>query len=528
MLSIQQLGYIHPDLQPLFSGINAFIPAQKKVALVGDNGVGKSILLKLIAGNLSAAEGTIHMLSKAYYIPQIVGQFDHLTIAEALHVDKKLAALSAILNGSIDEQNYTDLDDDWTIEERCKEAFSYWQLTSFDMNTPLQKLSGGQKTKVFLSGLMIHQPELVLLDEPTNHLDTYSRQLLMNYVRDSKQTYLIVSHDRGLLNQMEEIWELTPKGLNKFGGNYSFFKEQKLLSEEALAQQLKNKEHEIRKAKQTERESIERQNKLNTRGKKKNSAGGIPTIMLNKLRNSGEASSAKLKAVHADKKENLVKELDQIKDQLIIKDGMRLELDNTKLHFGKKLIQATDLNFSYGRGNLWKENFNFEINCGQRLAIKGGNGSGKSTLLNLITQKMPPTTGSLLLQYNSIVYIDQDYSLLNDQLTVFGQAEFFNKTGLLEHEINIYLTRFLFYQRDWNKSCSKLSGGEKMRLLLCCINIQRTAPDIIILDEPTNNLDIQSIEILTEAIKAYKGTLLVVSHDQTFLEDLNIQKYFDM
>lgn len=528
MLSIQQLGYVHPDLQPLFSGLNAFIPAQKKVALVGDNGVGKSILLKLIAGTLTASEGTVHTLSKAYYIPQIVGQFDHLTIAQALHVDKKLAALTAILNGSIDAQNYTELDDDWTIEERCKEAFGYWQLTSFDMNTPLKELSGGQKTKVFLCGLTIHQPALILLDEPTNHLDTDSRQLLMDFILHSKQTYLIVSHDRGLLNQMEEIWELTPKGLNKFGGNYSFFKEQKLLSDEALAQQLKNKEHEIRKARQTERETLERQHKLNARGKKKNATGGIPTIMLNKLRNSGEASSAKLKAAHTGKRESLVKELDQLKDQLIIKDGMRLELDNTKLHFGKKLIQANGLNFAYTDSNLWKENLNFEINCGQRLAIKGANGSGKSTLLNLITKKIQPTAGSLLLQYNSIIYIDQDYSLLNEKLTLFEQAELFNQTGLLEHEINIYLTRFLFYQRDWNKPCSKLSGGEKMRLLLCCINIQRTAPDIIILDEPTNNLDIQSIEILTEAIKAYKGSLLVVSHDETFLEELGIQEHFDM
>lgn len=125
---------------------------------------------------------------------------------------------------------------------------------------------------------------------------------------------------------------------------------------------------------------------------------------------------------------------------------------------------------------------------------------------------------------NKSVYIDQDYSLLNDNLKIYEQAQQFNTTALQEHEIKIRLNRFLFTKEDWDKPCSALSGGERMRLMLCCLSISNQSPDIIILDEPTNNLDIQNIEILTDAINDYQGTLLVISHDETFLEHLNIQR----
>jgi ATPase subunit of ABC transporter with duplicated ATPase domains len=171
---------------------------------------------------------------------------------------------------------------------------------------------------------------------------------------------------------------------------------------------------------------------------------------------------------------------------------------------------------------------NFQITSGERIALKGANGSGKTTLIKLILGDIEPQTGTIYRADNKSVYIDQDYSLLDNKLKIYEQAEQFNVSALQEHKIKIRLTRFLFTKDDWDKPCSALSGGERMRLLLCCLTINSKSPDIIIFDEPTNNLDIQNVEILTTAINEYQGTLVVVSHDETFLEQINIERTIEL
>jgi ATPase subunit of ABC transporter with duplicated ATPase domains len=201
---------------------------------------------------------------------------------------------------------------------------------------------------------------------------------------------------------------------------------------------------------------------------------------------------------------------------------MKFGFDDSILHRGKILITAKDINFGYGEQLLWREAMNFQITSGERIALKGLNGSGKTTLIKIITGDIEPKVGSIYRADNKVVYIDQDYSLIDNRLNVYEQAARFNHSGLQEHEIKIRLTRFLFTKDDWDQLCIDLSGGEKMRLMLCCLTISNQAPDIIVLDEPTNNLDIKNIEILTAAINEYKGTLIVVSHDAYFLEEIEV------
>ncbi len=161
---------------------------------------------------------------------------------------------------------------------------------------------------------------------------------------------------------------------------------------------------------------------------------------------------------------------------------------------------------------------------GDRIAIKGANGSGKTTLIKIILGELSPKKGHITSLAKKAIYIDQDYSLLNQNFKIYDQAQVFNDCSLEEHEIKTRLNRFLFSKNDWDKPCNALSGGERMRLMLCCLTISNESPEIIILDEPTNNLDIQNIEILTAAINEYQGTLIVISHDQTFLEQINVEK----
>jgi ATPase subunit of ABC transporter with duplicated ATPase domains len=323
---------------------------------------------------------------------------------------------------------------------------------------------------------------------------------------------------------LDTVCELTKGGIMVYGGNYDFYVAQKQIENDALTQDVKSKEKALRKAKEKERETLERQQKLDARGKKKQEKAGIATIMMNTLRNNAEKSTSKIKSVHAEKISGISQELQALRSALPDIDKMKFGFNHSSLHKGKIIFKATDINFGYTNQQLWSENLNFQIVSGERIAIKGLNGSGKTTLIKIILGEIAPNTGTIYSAENKSVYIDQDYSLIDNGLKVYEQAQQFNNSALLEHEIKIRLSRFLFTKEDWDKSCSALSGGEKMRLMLCCLTINNQSPDIIILDEPTNNLDIQNIAILTAAFSEYQGTLLVVSHDDYFLEQININR----
>jgi ATPase subunit of ABC transporter with duplicated ATPase domains len=279
------------------------------------------------------------------------------------------------------------------------------------------------------------------------------------------------------------------------------------------------------------------------------------------LRNNAERSTAKIKDVHAEKLNDISSELSNLRKQIPAANKMKLDLNSSSLHKGKLLVRATNINLAFciqpessiqhpafalattGRPAsklpIWQQNLTFEIISGSRVAIKGSNGSGKTTLIKLILGELDPATGAIERAPFRAVYIDQDYSLINDELTVFEQMQMSNQMhsfrvfrdfrekqdpqSLPEHEIKIRLNRFLFRKDDWDKPCALLSGGEKMRLMLCSLMVANQMPDMIVLDEPTNNLDLENAEILTNAINEYDGTLIIVSHDEKFLEEVGVE-----
>ncbi|MFD2554867.1 ABC-F family ATP-binding cassette domain-containing protein [Sphingobacterium tabacisoli] len=529
MLILQNVSYTFPNKSIAFENIGFRLAPQEKVALVGNNGVGKSTLLHLISGHTSPSHGQIQANGSVYFVPQVFGQYNHLTIAEALGVQEKLIALDNILKGSINENDYLMLDDDWAIEERCQQALNAWGLEDIALRSPIEKLSGGQKTKVFLAGIAIHDPQLVLLDEPSNHLDASSREKLYNYISQSNKTMLIVSHDRQLLDLLDITFEMTPHGITRFGGNYEFYLEQKNVQLSALADDIGAKEKEIRKAKLKERETAERQNRQDSRGQRKQEKEGVARIMMNTLKNKAENSTSKLKAVHQSKITDLNKDLTTLRSSVPDLDKMKFDFQNMRVHEGKTLFEAKDIQvIKNDRTPLWPTPINILIRGGQRIAIQGDNGSGKTTLLKIILKQMIPQEGKCFSAFEHAVYVDQEYALLDNKLTLFEQAQLFNDSGLQPAEINTRLKRFLFQPDDWNKPVSVLSGGERLRLTLCCLTVSPNAPDLIILDEPTNNLDLQNVRILTHAINSYEGTLIVVSHDATFLEDIGIKDFIQL
>ncbi len=351
---------------------------------------------------------------------------------------------------------------------------------------------------------------------------------MYKFIQSTKSTLIVVSHDRTLLNLLPVVCELDKQGLSVYGGNYGLYTAQKQTALNALQDDLQSREKALRKAREKERETLERQQRLDNRGKAKQEKAGVARIMMNTLRNNAEKSTSRIKDVHAAKIGGIAQELQELRSALPAIDKMKFGFDSSALHRGKILIKAVEINFTYAEQLLWKGGLSFDITSGERLALAGANGSGKTTLLNMILGKLEPQQGNLFRAVNRSVYIDQEYSLIDHQLTLYEQAQQFNTTALPEHEIKIRLNRFLFGKDDWEKSCQVLSGGERMRLMLCCLTISSQAPDLIILDEPTNNLDMQNIAILTAAIQEYQGTLIVVSHDSVFVEEVGIERVIQL
>lgn len=525
-LQVQNIKYTHANNDTLFQGISISLSAGDKCAIVGNNGVGKSTLLSIIAGSISPTSGYVSCSEPPYFIPQHFGQFNQITVARALGVDRKLHALTALLQGTGTETDLTELNDEWDIEERLKAAFLHWQISHIDFNSPMGLLSGGEKTRVFLAGMDICPSGVVLMDEPTNHLDMMGRKLLYEYIRHTDRTLLIVSHDRTLLNLLPAIYELKENGMRFYPMNYDAYKDAVDKEYQTTVLRLQHQQKEMAKAQLLARKTVERQQKHHVRGEKQNAQKGVPRIVMGNLRNQSETSTAKLAKIHQEKMEALRMEVQSTRTMLGSPAMMKVNIDNASLVKNKLLVAATDLTFCYDSQKVLWQNapLNFSIYSGERIWLQGSNGSGKSTLLKLITGQLQPSGGTLLKPVPiSVLFLDQEYSILQGELTVYEQMERYN-TVKPEHELRMLLNRFLFPSSTWDKKCVSLSGGERMRLVLCCLQVCETAPDIIIADEPTNNIDITNMEILAEMFNHYQGTLLVVSHDSQFVQDVSLER----
>jgi ATPase subunit of ABC transporter with duplicated ATPase domains len=520
-LTIRALTYRHPDKELLFEGLNLTLNPGEKAALVGNNGTGKSTLLQLIAGKLFPAAGQILMAERPWYVPQHLGQFDSLTVAQVLGVDQKLHSLQAILSGKTDPQFFTDLADDWEIEEAVSAALSSWNLEHVTTDQRLGELSGGQKTKVFLAGITLHKPKIILLDEPSNHLDAVSRKHLYEVVKSSTATLLVVSHDRTLLNVLPITLELSERGLTVFGGNYAFYRQQKENQVGTLQAQLDEQAKTLKQSQQKARDMAQQRQKKEASGRAAGQSQSLPRIIAGGRKSRAELSTANLLNVHSEKVAGITENIRQLRSQIQSYQILKIDIGASLLHRGKILIDAEQLSFAYGDTALWKP-LTFQIRSGDRVQIEGDNGAGKTTLLRLLTGSLEPVQGTIQRASFAYLYLDQDYTMIDPNRTAYEQVEHYNSRHLPEHELKSLLIYSQFRPHMFERPCSGLSGGEKMKLALCCLAVSNQSPDMLILDEPTNNLDVQSLAVLIESVKNYNGTLLVISHDAYFIQEVGI------
>ena len=525
-LQVQGLLYIHPNKDILFQNVSFSVSSGDKRAIIGNNGIGKSTLLKIMAGRLAPSAGTVLCDDRLYLVPQHFGQYNGQTVADALGLSEKLQALYAILGGRGTENDFAVLNDEWNLEEQISAAFTKWGIDYITPDMSMASLSGGEKTKVFLAGIEVFKPDMILMDEPTNHLDMKGRAQLYDFVQKTNSAIVIVSHDRALLNLMPGIFEMSSTGMQFYPMNYSQYKETVDAEYAAKVASFQNEQKELKKAEKLAQKTMERQQKHASRGEKHSAGQCIARIFMGNRRDSSEAATSHLNKVQQEKLQRMSQEVHEIRASISDDKSVKINISNSEMHGRKRLIEADGLTYRYeGRNVLWQDDpLSFSISSGERIWLQGDNGTGKTTLLKLISGTIQPTTGKIWRRDSlNILYLDQEYSCIDNDMTVYGLLESCNSKKP-EHELKMLLNRFMFTAQTWDKKCVCLSGGERMKLALCCLLIAEKAPDIIIADEPTNNIDISCMDILADTLKNYVGTLLIVSHDEQFIHDIGIKR----
>lgn len=472
----------------------------EKSGLVGKNGVGKTILLRNLVGELEPTGGRIERKGKIAYLPQDYQVDLNLTVGQTMKVEKEHLALTALARVG---------------------------LQRITLDRTMNSLSGGERMKVILAHLLITDADFLILDEPTNNLDGDSRKVVYNLIQTWSKGLLIVSHDRELLRLMDRILELSEKGLNIYGGNYDAYVAQKGLEEAALERQLSDAEREFKKVKHQAQATKEKQQKRASHGKSIREKTGMPPIILGLMKETSEKTSSRLSALHELRIEDAAKNVAQAREKIAPSNTIHVDLSNTKIPSGKLVVVFKDVTFQYPETDkpLFRE-ISFDVYGPSRVSIDGPNGSGKTTLIKLMLGLLHPNSGEITRGTVDGAYLDQTVAVLNKEETVLENLR--RISNLNEDEGRHWLAKFLFSDQDVFKSVGILSGGERMRAALACILAGDTPPKFLILDEPTNNLDLNSIEQIESALLNFKGALVVISHDREFIKSIGVERSINL
>lgn len=501
--------------QVIFDNVSFQINNNDKVGIIGVNGAGKSTLFNILLGNLTPDSGNITLDTKINlgYLPQVIMEdassedetvFDYLL--EGRPIKKLKEELTNFYDIIANTQNEHELKKYYKKINRINELLEYYdeynaeiillkiisgmQIDDNLLDLKLKNISGGQKSKVAFAKLLYSNPEIMLLDEPTNHLDLDTKDYIINYLKNYHGIILVISHDVEFLNAVTKKTLYVDKmkhNVEIYNGNYE--KYMKIKSERDLAKQ------RLYEKQQREEEKLK-------------------GIIAKYIRgNEKKANIAK----------DRIKKLEKLETQKI-----ELEKKNKYTKFNMKInrpsysipIKCNNLTFGYDEENLLYENLNFDLTRGEKLLVVGENGIGKTTLLRLIMGYLTPIEGSIeITDKTDIAYYAQEHEILDNNKTIL---ENFANFGLADYEIRRMLGSFLFSGDDIFKKVEVLSPGERSRVALAKISL--TGANTLLLDEPTNHLDPMTQLIISDTFKNYEGTMLVVSHNLDFVDNLNINR----
>ncbi|MFG2796040.1 ABC-F family ATP-binding cassette domain-containing protein [Streptomyces pseudovenezuelae] len=517
-LTCTSLAFSWPDGTPVFDGLDiAFGPG--RTGLVGANGSGKSTLLKLIAGQLTPAEGTVRVAGEVGHLPQNVTLDTALRVDEALGVAARRAALHAIEAGDVSEEHFETVGDDWDVEERALATLGELGLGHIGLDRRIGEVSGGESVLLRLAALLLRRPDVLLLDEPTNNLDLYARRRLYSAVASWPGVMVVVSHDRELLDLVDQIADLRAGEVTWYGGNFSAYEEALAVEQEAAERMVRVAESDLRRQK---RELVDAQIKLAHRrryAQKMYDTKREPRAVMKLKSRSAQVSAGKHRVMHEEKLAEAKDRLDEAVEAVRDDDEIRVDLPYTAVPQGRTVLTLMDLQLAHGarvKGGL-------DLRGPERVALIGRNGTGKTTLLRTIAGELPPVSGEATVHV-PLRFLPQRLDVLDGELSVAENVARF-APGATNNRVRARLARFLFRGARADQRASTLSGGERFRAALAALMLAEPAPQLLMLDEPTNNLDIASVRQLTSALESYEGALVVASHDLPFLESIGITRW---
>ncbi|WP_262286717.1 ribosomal protection-like ABC-F family protein [Micromonospora sp. MA102] len=518
------LSFSWPDDTPVFQDLSFTVPPGR-TGLVAPNGAGKTTLLRLIAGDLTPTGGAVTVDGVLGYLPQNLPLAGDLTVAQVLGVDAVLRALHAIESGDAAEEHFTTVGDDWDVEERSRAELDRLGLGDVALDRRLATLSGGQVVSLGLAAQLLRRPDVLLLDEPTNNLDLDARHRLYAVLQEWSGCLLLVSHDRALLDRMDRIAELDRGEVRLFGGNFTAYEEAARAAREAAERTVRGAEQEVKREKREMQQARERAERRAGNAARNLDNAGLARIVAGGLKRSAQESAGRSRQTHANRVSEAQSRLDEASAALREDQTLTLDLPETTVPAGRTLVAGERMQVHHdGRAVFTGDGVDLTIRGPERIALTGPNGAGKSTLLRLLQGDLDPEGGQVRRGEGRVAYLSQRLDLLDPDRTVAENFAAYAPDRPTAERMNL-LARFLFRGARAHLPAGVLSGGERLRATLACVLYAQPAPHLLLLDEPTNNLDLVSAGQLENALGAYRGAFVVVSHDERFLAEIGVRRW---
>ncbi|MBN9015331.1 MAG: ABC-F family ATP-binding cassette domain-containing protein [Rhizobiales bacterium] len=521
-ITLSKCSWSTPDGRALFSDLELTFGVGR-AGLVGRNGIGKTTLLKLISGELRSHTGSITVNGTLGILRQTIQATPGEAIANLFGITDALALLRRAENGEACAEELADAD--WTLEARVASALTRLGLDAAP-ETHLATLSGGQSTRARLAALIFAEPDFLLLDEPTNNLDREGRAAVIDFLAGWRGGAIIVSHDRELLEAMDAIVEMTSLGATRYGGGWSQYRERKAVELAAARHDLADAEKRVTEIDRKAQESTERKARKDRAGQRKRAKGDLPRILTGMRKDRSEDTSGASARLADRQRAQAFEAAASARKRIEILQPLSVVLPPTHLPASKSVLTIDAVSAGYEPDRPIIKNLSFSMTGPERVAVVGPNGSGKTTLLALVAGQLQPWHGTVRMTTDFAMF-DQQVSLLDPSVSIRDNFRRINRTTD-ENACRAALARFMFRSDAALQLVSGLSGGQLLRAGLACVLGGPTPPSLLILDEPTNHLDIDSIEAVEAGLRAYDGALLIVSHDEAFLESITVSSRLDL
>jgi ATPase subunit of ABC transporter with duplicated ATPase domains len=527
---LDRLSFTWPDGSPALDDVSGAI-GEGRTGLIGRNGSGKSTLLRLIAGDIAPASGTVTTSGDVALLPQRLTRDTGRPVADLLGVGPILAALRAIESGDADARHFEAVGDAWDIESRAHAALAAAGLAPDVLDRTVGELSGGEAVLAAITGIRLRKPAITLLDEPTNNLDRDARERLARLVT-AWPGALVVSHDTALLELMDDTAELHDGTLSVFGGPYSQWRSWLDAEQEAARRAEATAAQDVRREK---RQRIEAETTIARRravGAKAEREKRVPPIIAGNRKRAAQVSAGRLRTESREKEARARAALDEAERRVRDDDAIRIDLPDSGVPAGRRIATLND------GDRTWV------VQGPERVALIGPNGAGKTRLLERVVACAvhnsarteleaadPADSGGWSTDLRScaraealtdrIGYLPQRVDGPDEGATVL-QNVCDAAPRVPPAEVRNRLARFLIRGAAVERPVSTLSGGERFRVALARLLLADPPPQLLVLDEPTNNLDLDTVDQLVDALRAYRGAVLVVSHDDAFLARIGV------